>query len=54
MSSATVILGAVEYTACPRCGTDLAELSRLSTDCHLCGAPEKAQSNHERRQTNVE
>jgi hypothetical protein len=54
MSSATVILGAVEYTACPRCGTDLAELSRLSTDCHLCGAPEKAQSNRERRQTNID
>ena len=54
MSSATVILGAVEYTACPRCGTGLAELTRLATDCNLCGASEQLQNNRERRHNNIE
>jgi hypothetical protein len=54
MSSATVILGTVDYTVCPRCGTDLSSLLRSSTDCNLCGAPEKAQANLERKQTSIE
>lgn len=54
MNSATVILGAVDYTACPRCGTALAELLRAASDCNLCGAPEQVQNNRERRHSNIE
>ena len=54
MSSATVILGAVDYTACPRCGTALAELIRAASDCNLCGAPDQVQNNRERRHSNIE
>ena len=54
MSSATVILGAVDYTACPRCGTSLAELMRTASDCNLCGAPDQVQNNRERLHSNIE
>lgn len=54
MSSATAILGSVEYTACPRCGTGLDSLPRASTDCSLCGAPEMADNSLARRETNID
>jgi hypothetical protein len=54
LSSATMLLGSVDYKACPRCGTHLADLSREATDCLLCGAPEQAQRNEERRSVSAQ
>ena len=54
LSSATMLLGSVDYKACPRCGTELSKLDRNAMDCILCGAAEQSQKNEERRGAGVQ
>jgi DNA repair exonuclease SbcCD ATPase subunit len=54
LSSASMLLGSVEYSSCPRCGTQLSTLPREAAACNLCGAPEHPQNNEERRSAGTE
>lgn len=54
LSSATMVLGSVEYKACPRCGKQLSSHHRDESECILCGAPERAETNEERRSVSAQ
>ena len=42
MGTATSILGQVDFSNCPRCGTPVSSLSHKPDQCVLCGAPDAA------------